>query len=130
MTEPGYEKPTTAEEFLGVWYVLADADNTPQLEQWEKLFPELANTAPDVTLDILRQLAASEVNGAKEAAAIYTRCVFHARPKEATELLVSLFQNNGPDIQGNVLDTVDMLTTDPQTMNPVQAANLIAAVNP
>lgn len=50
MTEPGYKKPTTAEEFLRVWYVLADADNTPQLEQWEKLFPELANTAPDVTL--------------------------------------------------------------------------------
>jgi hypothetical protein len=33
MTE--YERPATAEEFLRVWYVLAEADNTPQLEQWD-----------------------------------------------------------------------------------------------
>ncbi|MGH3871298.1 MAG: hypothetical protein ACRDSR_07250 [Pseudonocardiaceae bacterium] len=128
MTDPGYDKPTTAEAFLKIWYVLADADNTPQLEQWERHFPELADTAPDVTLDILRELASSDANGAKEAAAIYSRCVFAVRPGETTELLVTLFHTGDPDIQGNVLDTIDTLTTDPQTMNPIQAANLITAV--
>lgn len=54
--------------------------------------------------------------------------MFHARPEETTELLVSLFQHNGPDIQGNVLDTIDTLTSDPQTLNPIQAADLITAV--
>jgi hypothetical protein len=81
-----------------------------------------------VTLDILRQLADSDANGAKEAAAIYARCVFHARTEQTTELLISLFQNGDPDIQGNVLDTIDTLTSDPQQLNPIQAADLITAV--
>jgi hypothetical protein len=87
-----------------------------------RLFSELADTAPDMTLDILRELAASDANGAKEAAAIYARCLFQNRPHETTELLVSQFQNNGPAIQGNVLDTIDTLTSDPQMLNPIQAA--------
>lgn len=126
MTE--YERPQTAEEFLGVWYVLAEADNTTQLEQWERHFPELADTAPDMMLEILRELATSNTNGAKEAAAIYAGCLFHARRDETTDLLVTLFRTGDPDIQGNVLDTIDTLTSDPQQLNPIEAANLITAV--
>ncbi|MGH3625066.1 MAG: hypothetical protein ACRDQ5_25315 [Sciscionella sp.] len=74
------------------------------------------------------QLFRVRTNGAKEAAAIYARCVFHARPEEITELLVILFQAGDPDIQGNVLDTIDTLTSDPQQLNSIQAANLITAV--
>lgn len=81
-----------------------------------------------MTLDILRELAASDARGAKEAAAIYARTVFNFRPDETTELLGSLFQQGDPDIQGNVLDTIDTLTSDPQQLNPIQAADLITAV--
>lgn len=29
-----------------MWYMLAEANNTPELEKWESQFPELAETAP------------------------------------------------------------------------------------
>lgn len=122
-----YERPTTAEEFLRVWYVLAEANNTTQLEQWERQFPDLAKTTPDMTLAILRELATSNTPGAKQAAAIYARYVFLARRDETTDLLVTLFQTGDPDIQENVLDTIDAITSDTQ-LNPIQAAQLITAV--
>jgi hypothetical protein len=125
MTE--YERPTTAEEFLRVWYVLAEADNTPQLEQWERHFPELAETAPDVTLEILRELAESDAPGATEAAAIYARYLFPFRQAETTDLLVTLFQNGDDDIRENVLSTADVITSDPH-LNPTHTAALRTAV--
>lgn len=125
MTQP--ERPRTAREFLNVWYPLAETNNTRGLEQWEAHFPELADTAPDMTLDILRELATSSANGAKEAAAIYARYAFRARPAETTNLLVSLFQDGDDDIQENVLSSADVITSDPQ-LNPTQAAELRTAV--
>lgn len=90
--------------------------------------PELAQTVPGITLDILRELAASDAPGAREAAAIYARCLFLVRREETTNLLVTLFQTGDPDIQENVLDTIDAITSDIQ-LNPVEATQLITAVN-
>ena len=110
-----------------MWHVLAEADNTAQLEQWESQFPDLADAAPDMTLDILRELSTSSAPGAKEAAAIYARFVFHARQQETTDLLVTLFQSSDPDIQENVLDTIDVITSDTR-LTTTQAADLITTV--
>lgn len=121
------DRPQTAAEFLRVWHVLAEADNTAQLEQWESQFPELADAAPDMTLEILRELSTSNAPGAKEAAAIYARFVFHARHKETTELLVTLFEHGGTDVKSRILDTIDVITSDTR-LTPTQAANLITTV--
>jgi hypothetical protein len=42
-------------------------------------------------------------------------------------LLVTLFQTGDPDIQENVLDTIDVITSDTQ-LNPIEAAQLITQV--
>jgi hypothetical protein len=76
------DRPQTAADFLRVWHVLAEADNITQLEQWESKFPDLADVAPDMMLEILRELSTGSAPGAKEAAAIYARFVFHARQQE------------------------------------------------
>lgn len=110
-----------------MWHILAEADNTTQLEQWESHFPALADTAPDTTLAILRELGTSDTRGAKEAAAIYTRFIFHTRQQEATDLLVTLFEHGDTDIKSRILDTIDAITTDTQ-LNPTQAAHLITTV--
>jgi hypothetical protein len=125
MTQP--ERPKTAREFLSVWYPLAETNNTRGLEQWESHFPELAETAPDMTLEILRELAESDTPGATEAAAIYARYLFPIRPTETTDLLVSLFQAGDDDIRENVLSTTDVITSDPH-LNPTHTAALRTAV--
>lgn len=122
------ERPKTAGDFLRTWHALNDVGNTAGLEKLESQFPELAETEPDMTLDILRDLAASDARGATEAAAIYARYLFQHRPTETTDLLVTLFQSGDPDIQENVLSSADVITSDPQRRNPVQTANLITAV--
>jgi hypothetical protein len=121
------DRPQTAADFLRVWHVLAAADNTAQLERWERHFPELADTVPDVALEILRELSASDAPGAKEAAAIYTRFIFHARQKETTDLLVTLFKYGDTDVKSRILDTIDLLTSDTR-LTPTQAADLITTV--
>lgn len=110
MTQHG--RPQTAGDFLRVWYVLAEADNATQLERLESQFSELAETAPDMTLEILRELAKSTAPGAKEAAAIYARFTFHARQEETTNLLVTVFQDGDDDIKGNALSSIDVITSD------------------
>jgi hypothetical protein len=122
-----HDRPQTAGDFLRVWYVRAEADNTSQLEQWENQFPELAEASPDMTLEILRELATSNAPGAKEAAAIYARFTFHARQEETTDLLVKIYQSGDPEIQSRILDTIDVITTD-KRLKPTQAAHLITEI--
>ncbi len=122
-----HDRPQTAADFLRVWHVLAEADNTTQLEQWESQFPDLADAAPDVMLEILRELSTSSAPGAKEAAAIYTRFVFYARQKETTDLLVTLFERGDTDVKSRILDTIDIITSDTR-LTPTQAADLITTV--
>lgn len=121
------DRPQTAADFLRVWHVLAEADNTAQLEQWESQFPGLADAAPDMTLEILRELSTSSAPGAKEAAAIYARFVFHARQQETTDLLVTLYERGDVDVKSRILDTIDVITSDTR-LTPTQAADLITAV--
>ncbi len=122
-----HDRPQTAADFLRVWHVLAEADNTTQLEQWESHFPDLAAAAPDMTLEILRELSASNTPGAKEAAAIYARFVFHARQQETTDLLVTLFEHGDTEVKTRILDTIDVITSDTQ-LTPTQAADLITTL--
>lgn len=122
-----HNQPQAAGDFLRVWYVLAEAHNTSQLEQWERQFPELAEAAPDMTLEILRELATSNAPGAKEAAAIYARFVFQARQEETTDLLVQMYEDGDPEIQSRLLDTIDVITSD-KRLEPAQTAGLITAV--
>lgn len=126
MTE--HDRPQTAEEFLRVWYVLAEADNTVQLQQLEEQFPELAKSQPDVALEIVRNLGASNSPGAKEAATINARYVFHTHRKQITDLLVALFENGDPELKGRILDTIEFITSDKNRLSPTQAADLIAAM--
>lgn len=121
------DRPQTAAGFLQVWHVLAEADNTAQLEQWESQFPDLADAAPDITLEILHELSASNAPGAREAAAIYVRFVFHARQEESTDLLVTLYERGDADVKNRILDTIDVITSDTR-LTPTQAADLITAV--
>ncbi|MGH4008374.1 MAG: hypothetical protein ACRDTH_09530 [Pseudonocardiaceae bacterium] len=106
------DRPQTAADFLRVWQVLAEADNTTQPEQWESQFPELADVAPDMMLEILRELSTSSAPGAKEAAAIYTRFVFRARQQETTDLLVTLYERGDADIKSRILNTIDVIASD------------------
>lgn len=122
-----HDRPQTAEDFLRVWHALAETDHTTQLEQWESLFPALAKAAPDMTLEILRELSTSSAPGAKEAAAIYARFVFHARREETTDLLATLYEGGDHTIKENVLSSIDVITSD-KRLTPIQAAHLITEV--
>lgn len=123
-----HKRPKTAGEFLREWYALVEAGDTAKLEQWEHQFPELAETAPDMTLHILRELATSAAYGAKEAAAIYARYAFHTRQAEITELLITLYQGGDTDIQEHVLSSIDFITSD-KRLNPSDAVELITEIH-
>ncbi len=56
-----------------------------------------------MTLEILRELGTSTAPGAKEAAAIYARFVFHVRQEETTDLLVSLFEDDDTEVRRAIM---------------------------